>query len=87
MGESAMATSILFLLLRCLPIVLTVAGVSVDPDLEEEMRGYLTDLEVEMPVRAESEDGIFVFPSMQMAGGGMVRNILSFILCIETSKI
>ena len=87
MGESAMATSILFLLLRCLPIVLTVAGVSVDPDLEVEMRGYLTDLEEEMPVRAESEDGIFVFPSMQMADGGMVRNILSFILCIETSKI
>ena len=55
MGTSAMATLILLL------FVCSAGGVSVDPDLEQEL-----------PIRAESEDGLFVFQSMQMAGGGLV---------------
>ena len=58
MGASAMATPIV---LRCLLFVCSAGGVSVDPDLEQEL-----------PIRAESEDGLFVFQSMQMAGGGLV---------------
>ena len=49
------------ILLRCLLFVYQAGGVSVDPDLEQEL-----------PIRAESEDGLFVFQSMQMAGGGLV---------------
>ena len=56
-----MATSTLILLLRCLLFVFTAGGVSVDPDLEQEL-----------PIRAESEDGLFIFQSMQMAGSGLV---------------
>ena len=51
-----------------LPCLLTVStlvnGVSVDPDLEQEL-----------PIRPEAEDGLFVFPSMNMAGGGLVREV------------
>ena len=41
-----------------------VNGVFVDPDLEQEV-----------PIRPEAEDGLFVFPSMNMAGGGLVREV------------
>ena len=62
MGKLAMATSSV-IVLPCLLMVSTlVNGVSVDPDLEQEV-----------PIRPEAEDGLFVFPSMNMAGGGLVR--------------
>ena len=59
-----MATSSV-IVLPCLLMVSTlVNGVSVDPDLEQEV-----------PIRPEAEDGLFVFPSMNMAGGGLVSEV------------
>ena len=58
MGECAMATLIL---LPCLLFVCSAGSVSVDPDLEQEL-----------PIRPDSEDGLFIFQSMQMAGRGLV---------------
>ena len=60
-----MATSSV-IVLPCLLMVSTlVNGVFVDPDLEQEV-----------PIRPEAEDGLFVFPSMNMAGGGLVRVVV-----------
>ena len=63
---SAMATLILLL------FVCSAGGVSVDPDLEQEL-----------PIRAESEDGLFVFQSMQMAGGSLVCVSIGSYFCVE----
>ena len=49
------------ILLPWLLFVCSAGSVSVDPDLEQEL-----------PIRPDSEDGLFIFQSMQMAGGGLV---------------
>ena len=59
-----MATSSVIVLPCLLTVSTLVNGVFVDPDLEQEV-----------PIRPEAEDGLFVFPSMNMAGGGLVREV------------